>query len=247
MNYKYKYEQALIAKTQYSGSTSADSKIFSASMLGNELLQNYFRIKYGTKKDTNFEANTFGSICQLGIDNALSDNKDYISAHRMSYKLDNGWTISGEIDQYDVINNVIIDNKVSTETTLNKIKSEGKKHQYALQLGVYKWLMSKNNKNNEPKTCICLINKSQSYFKPNSKSVFNMIDVETYSPDEIEKMLIEQTNILDEYIDNNIEPSQCKELWWFKQKGISIPMRCTHYCSYRSECKYYKDDIMKRI
>jgi len=255
------YENMLLDATQYSGARDAlaDKKVFSASMLGSPLLQNYLRIKYGTKKNKYIGMNTLGSLYQLGIDVAAEKwnsrirqeaphdqilPMQYNSAMRLAHKLDNGWIISGEIDQYDLKNNVIWDNKLTTETTYKSIVKEGKYHHYALQLGVYKWLMMKNGIAKEEPICgIPLANKSFSHYKTNKAGIIEFVEINTFSPDEIEQMLYDKTKELDMYFDMDQIPERppMNQLMPYKRKGQAraIPMRCEHYCDYKQECPYY--------
>lgn len=237
------YENMLLEAARYSGNKEPGKKAFSASMLGNDVLQNFLKFKHGSSDSTQFEANTFGSIYQLGVDLASDTfNKEhgerYKSAFRHRVLLDNGWEVSGEMDQIDTKLKVIFDNKVTTATTLAKIKSEGKMHQYALQLGVYKWLMWKLE-GIEYQVAIPLIDKGFSYFKPMKNNQLEFVEVETYSPDEIEKMLIEKTIELQQFIDLDQEPDQCANLFLYGRKGeIKKRMRCLFYCDFASVCKY---------
>jgi len=248
------YEQMLLNAARYSGNREKEKKIFSASMLGNELLQNYLKFKYGIKDKDQFEANTFGSIYQLGVDVAAEKyNKKeapktrYLSAYRIKIPLSNGWIISGEMDQIDTKYNIIFDNKVSTATTVKKIKTEGLRHQYALQLGVYKWLLHKQAELNniEPvdyKGAIALVNKTFSYYKTNNTNQLNLIEVPTFDIDKIEELLIEVTDLLEIAIQSDKQPERCKNLFPFKQKnGKTLPMRCLYYCDLVEHCKSFKD------
>jgi len=246
------YELMLLNGARYSGNSQNNKKIFSASMLGSDLLQAYYKYKYGYTEDTKFEANTFGSIYQLGVDKAI-ENSDmfslqYKSALRHEVKLPNGWTISGEMDQIDTKNKVIIDNKVTTSTTIDSIRKEGKNHNYGLQLAVYKWLLydyQKNVLNQEPdeyKTMLAIIDKKHSLFSKKIKyDMLTFVEINTYSLEEIELMLVNKTNELQQYIDLNEEPPMCENLFWYGQKGSRKPMKCLHYCDFSHHCKYYKN------
>jgi len=46
LNWKEFVEQALLNGTKYKGNKEKEKKIFSASMLGNTVLQNYLKYKY---------------------------------------------------------------------------------------------------------------------------------------------------------------------------------------------------------
>lgn len=240
------YENMLLRAARYSGNKEPGKKSFSASMLGNDVLQNFLKFKHGSSDSTQFEANTFGSIYQLGVDMAADlynksrqEEDRYSSAFRHKVTLANGWEVSGEMDQIDNELKVIFDNKVTTATTLASIKKEGKMHGYALQLGVYNWLMYKLT-GEEYLTAIPLIDKGFSYFKPLKNNQLSFVEVETYSPDEIEAMLIEKTNELQQFIDLDQEPAECKNLFLYGRKGETKKrMRCLFYCDFAEHCKYY--------
>jgi hypothetical protein len=237
------FEKVLLKAASYSGNKEPGRKMYSASMLGNDVLQNYYKYKYGSFEDTVFGANTLGSIYQLGVDEAFKDEDNYVSALRLKHKLDNGWEISGEMDQLDKKNKIIFDNKVTTSASIKTIKKEGKYHQYALQLGVYKYLLNRNGYDGDFAGVLALVDKKFSYFnKTNSNDQLTFLEVETFNTNEIEAMLIEKTNELDKYIELGIEPDKCRNLFYYNKK----PMKCLHYCDYKSICKYNNNTQMKQ-
>jgi len=241
-----KYEKMLLKASEYSGRQGHNEKIFSASMLGNDVLQNYLKIKYPPSKQHKFRQNSLGSIYQLGVDNAVklwnNDKKieDYKSALRLEYKLSNGWIISGEIDQIDWENKIIFDNKMITETRISKIKKDGKNDSYSLQLSVYRFLMNKKYEK-DFKCAIASINKTFSDYRSNKADLLTFIEVETLEPDETERLLLNKTNELDKYLDNDIEPDECENKYWFRKGMVNKPMRCLLYCDYSKHCKFYND------
>lgn len=258
-NAMQEYENMLLDSTKYTGNLEPEKKIFSASMLGDDILQNFYKFKYGGKNSIQFEANTFGSIYQLGVDSAVdrystkNNNSKYISALRLQFNLpDTEWIISGEMDQIDTENRVIFDNKVTTTTTISKIKSEGKNHQYALQMAVYKWLLYQHNKNHgieapqEYEAVLAVVDKKFSYFTTKKMNQLTFMRVNTYSIEETEQLLQERIKNLNEFIDLNQEPGQCQNLFWYQTKGqAKKPMRCIHYCDYATKCKYFNDEKHK--
>jgi hypothetical protein len=252
------YEEMLLKASEYSGNREPGKKIFSASMLGGEHLQNYLKYKYGSEKSKQFEANTFGSIYQLGVDAAVDKitkhKVKYTSAKRIKIELPNGWIVSGEMDQIDWENKVIFDNKVTTDTTITKIKSEGVNHSYALQMGVYKWLLHKeallnNEEAIEFASVLPVVDKKFSYFKDNKYNQLTFIEVDTYSIEDIEKLLIKKTDELDKYIELDQAPEKCKQLFPYKPRKSNIvrPMRCIYYCDVAKHCPYYKTENPQTI
>ena len=236
------YEQMLLNAAKYTGNKEPGVKRFSASMLGNDLLQNYLKFKFGSSDGNKFEANTLGSIYQLGVDAAADkESFKYTSALRLQETLSNGWIVSGEMDQIDKENKVIFDNKVTTATAIGKVPTEGKEHGYALQMGTYKWLVNKSD-GELYSTILPMIDKSFSYFKTNKNDQLTFVEVETYNSEEIEQKLLTATNELDHYIDLDIMPEKCKNTWPYKRKGQPAkPMKCIHYCDQSANCPYYYD------
>ncbi len=143
------------------------------------------------------------------------------------------------MDQFCNEYEVIFDNKVTTATAIGKVPTEGKDHGYALQMGVYRWLMFKKKGKIFP-TVLPMVDKGYSYFKVNKTEQQNFIEVDTYSPEEIEDKLIEATNELQHYIDLDITPDKCSNVWFMKRKGEPAkPMRCIYYCDQSDNCPYY--------
>ena len=256
---KIDFENMLLESAEYSGNKLPEQKIFSASMLGNDMLQIYLKYFNGTTSQKQYGMNTLGSVYQLGADVAADNwnerhysqkKPQYQQALRLTYKLSNGWTISGEMDHIDWINNVIVDNKVVTETSVLKVKSEGKDNGYALQMGVYQFLLYNHMKTTfkipEPeifKVLLPMINKGHSLYKKiNKTNILNMIEPETYSLADIEQLLIDKTNLLQEYIDLNEFPPECENLWWFGFGAApKKKMRCLHYCDQSKFCPNLTD------
>lgn len=244
------YEAMLLEAAKYSGNQEKEKRIFSASSLGNEPLQNFLKFKHGGKSSTQYEANTVGSIYQLGVDMAAdADKQKYTSAKRLTLDMGNGWTLSGEMDQIDEIRKIIFDNKVTTATTIGKIRSQGKSHQYALQMGSYKLLIEKDEEArglvpSVYSAILPVVDKSFSYFKANNKfNQLTFVDVETYTTNEIFTMVIEATTELDKYIELDEMPPKCKEVWPYGAKGKATkPMRCIYYCDFAQHCPYFSTE-----
>jgi len=250
---KLDFEAMLLEASEYSGNKLPEQKVFSASMLGNDMLQIYLKYFHGSKKQKYFGMNTAGSIYQLGADVAADQwnakyhsevKPQYQQALRLTYTLPNGWIISGEMDHIDWINKVIIDNKFVTETAVLKVKSEGKNNGYALQMAVYQFLLYNYMLEQdipEPevfKVLLPMVNKGHSLYKKiNKTNIMNMIEPETYSLEDTKQMLIDKTNLLQEYIDLNEFPPECENLWWFGfGSAPKKKMRCLHFCDFIDHC-----------
>ena len=232
----------ILDATKYTGNTEPDVKIFSASMLGNDPLMNFLKLKYGSQSSKTFGANTLGSITHLGFEQAFQNQSQCETELSLSHTLDNNWIVSGTIDL--VLNHyqMIVDWKVTTTTAIKKVRSEGRDSAYALQLGVYKWLIHKS-KSLKYDTALAMVDKNFSYFKDTGFNQLELLKIPTYPIDEIEQMLYDKTNELDEYIKTDSTPPQCTNLFFFKPKGATRAQkyRCIHYCDNNINCPYYSD------
>lgn len=243
-NWKEFTEQTILDATTYTGNKEKNKKIFSASMLSQDTLQNYYKFKFGSKDSTQFEANTFGSCFHTGVETIFNNlNSKLIETEKsLEYELDNGWTISGSIDLILHEFKMILDWKTTTATTIKNVYAEREKNGYALQLGVYRLLVLKCL-GEDYFTSLGMIDKGHSYFKTNKNKHLEFIEVETYSPEEIEKMLYDKTNQLQQFIDLDQEPEECENLWIFRRSGHKPRrMKCLYYCDQADNCKYYNKE-----
>ena len=246
-------------RTIYSRKTIPNNKVFSASMAGSELLEQYFIIKHGVPKDASniFSASDLGSVFHLGMEEVFKDEDDYFTEKRFQHKLDNSdWTISAQIDLIDTKNKIIFDYKLSTTTAKDKILKQGKLHPYALQLAINLWLLSKTygeERTSKYKPCIAFFDKKGSLFNSESEEIFYPIFIDVMTLEETQEYLTEATTTLDKYIDNNKEPKQCKSssLFWYKKpnQDKATPMKCEHFCSYKNICKHFsvKGSLLKTM
>lgn len=251
------YTNELVKSTTYSGNTEPQAKIFSASSLGAEVLQTYLSWKYGRTDQLSFQANTIGSIYQTGCDNIFDNNNEivilddieqprYKSKHRMTYLLPNGWTISGETDQIDFKYQVIFDNKVISSSAYKEIIKNSPDHDYNLQQAVYQFLLEKTS-GKHFEAMLSIVNKGGAAIR---NDIYTVLHLNTHASDIIEHALIAETDALQYYIDNNINPPQCDIFKYGKTKDI--PNRCALYCSHNHHCPYYSEhkkekDIMSKL
>ena len=247
-NWKEYTNNVLLSATGYSGHKDKGKKIISASSLGNEMLALYLDYKHGKQEDTKFEASNLGSVFHVGAEEIFKNEPNVELETRLEYELSNGWIVSGSIDMILHEFEMIVDWKVSTENSLKKIKSEGLNNGYALQLAVCKFLVHKNY-NKDYEGALAFLDKKASYFKPKPTEVMNYLEVQTHMYDDIEELLIEKTNTLQEFIDNDMEPPKCVDLFPYKPKGLggrTLPMKCIHWCSYNKNCKHYNEDLANK-
>jgi len=232
---------AVLAGTTYSGNKNAGKRILSASSLAKDDLQIYLTFLHGFDKPERIELNTLGTLVHTGLEEIFKGAENVDIEDRYNVELSNGWTISGSIDSLFHDMEAIVDWKVPNMKILKEeIRKFGKSSKYALQMGVYKWLIWKV-KGLEYNAYLGTFDKKQSHFaKDSNKDVFGLIEIETYNFEEIEALLIEKTDRLDIYIESNIEPEQCKIIWSAQYGTKKIPATCRFYCSVSSNCKFYQ-------
>jgi len=238
------FENMLLEGTKYSGSREPFQRVISASSLGKEPYYLMLVYLHGKADDQEkFGANTMGSIYQLGLDK-LIENCDkenrYISAQRLKMTLENGWEVSGETDIYDTLENVIIDGKLLSGGGFESALKDEIDSDYNLQLAVYKLIVKKNKESQgeiieTPIGALHACNKAGSAIKNN---IYSNFELTTYEPEEIHKMLLEKTNILEQHIQNNTMPEEICDVFKFG-KTDGIPNRCRYYCDYNKVCPAY--------
>ena len=248
-NWEKVYEDLILKSTQYSGSREPNARVLSASSINKE---NYYlmnQYKFQKKEQESFGANTIGSIFQLGIDAAIQKNDSegrYIFGKRMEYELENGWTISGELDVMDTVENVIIDNKVISAYSYKDVMKNIPSSDYNLQVATYVMLdhISKRQEDvdagyahAEPASgALAIINKGGSASK---NDIYTTLELNMYSPEEMMELYVLKAKELQHFIDTDTMPDEvCDTAKFGMEKGV--PKRCTLYCDYRDVCPNYK-------
>ena len=248
-NWEKIYEDLILKSTQYSGSREPNARVLSASSINKE---NYYlmnQYKFQKKEQESFGANTIGSIFQLGIDAAIQKNDSegrYVFGKRMEYPLENGWTISGELDVMDTIENVIIDNKVISAYSYKDVMKNIPSSDYNLQVATYVMLdhISKRQEDvdagyahAEPaRGALAIINKGGSASK---NDIYTTLELNMYSPEEMMELYVLKAKELQYFIDTDTMPDEvCDTAKFGMEKGV--PKRCTLYCDYRDVCPNYK-------
>ena len=236
-------EDTLVAAAKYSGNQESHKKQLSASQLGNDDLQVYLKYMHGGKDSTQFEANTFGSIYHLGAEQAFNRILDVETELPLQYMLSNGWLITGTVDL--VLNKfkILADHKTTTSTSIASTIKDGKNSGHGLQMGVYKWLLFKNRQVSDYSAILPMVDKGFSYFKSNKYNQLAFVEIDTHSLEDTELLLLEKTNKLQEYIDLEVEPGECANLFWYAPRGQKKKrMKCLHYCDQVDNCKYFQKD-----
>lgn len=228
--------------TKYSGTREPGDRTISASSLGKEPYYLMLEYLYGKKDEQEeYGANTTGSIYQLGIDSILRDNPRYWIAKRMKYVLENGWTVSGEIDIFDTYEKIIIDDKVLSGGGFDSAIKDDINSDYNLQQAVYVMLMDKVENITDVGAGLHAVNKAGSAAKQN---IYKNFELTLHDIDTIINMLLEKTNILQHHIDNHTMPTQPNEMCDIFKFGKTngVANRCKLYCDYKDKCPQYNQN-----
>ena len=226
--------QALLVGTKYTGSKQPMEKKISASNYDLELRQLYLNYVYGTQDNqTDFGANTAGSLLQLGVDIIFADNPNYKIAIRKQKLLPNGWAVSGEVDLIDLTTNSIIDFKLLAGGGYNKaIKHES----YIANMSIYRWLFD----NQFPNSYLYAINKAGSKVKDNIYDIVNITD-NLWNVDQVEQILTDKTEELNYLVDNPDEIPICDKFKYGRSSETKQPNLCAHYCDVNHLCDDYNN------
>lgn len=239
------YNNLLMKATEYSGSRKSGEKVISASSINKEPYFLLIQHLFDKQEQSEYGANTIGSIYQLGIDSVVQNSEPgrYEYAKRLELTLPNGWRISGEIDLFDTKENVIIDNKLISDYSYKEVMKNNIDSDYNLQVATYIMLDHKlkteeelQNRPNPATGALAITNKGGSAVK---KNIQTYLDLFTYSADEMYNLFLEKTNklqeMLDEYESTGKLPEEiCDTFKFGAEKGV--PKRCLFYCDYNSVC-----------
>ena len=240
-------EEEILKATEYkSGYKQKDNEyVISASMVGNELLQNYLSIVFGKQKQKQIKDPTLGTIFHRGMDALIQRDNNYLEIQKefpMYMKLENDWILSGTADLIVMqnFNYEIHDYKFAKSYTMKMFKKEINTHSYTKQLIALKFLL-KEQVLADPIELYC------DFFLKDAKiiegeKILHQIKVESNLVEStfIEN-LINHTNELQKYIEEGKVPPKCKDTWPRKLKGKFVQMKCQYYCSQGAagNCPYY--------
>ena len=232
-------EKILLEETKYQGNSEPGSKALSGSDFGNDILQIWYRQKYGViETDSEFGQNTIGSLIHIAIQSILEG--EYLVEYPMKHKMINGWNLTGSVDLLNVHDKDIIDIKTTKQYTVEKMLSDSN-HQYIWQLSVYRYLAKKYFAEDfNTKTMFILKDGGYDFRKQVRKPSYQIVEITPKSYMEVEDKFYDIVKQLEEF-DKTEPPEKCNDLWWRKSKTISIPVRCQEYCSYNKVCKFYKN------
>lgn len=246
--------QIILDGTKYvSGfANTEDNYVISASMVGKDPLQNYLSILHGTIDNDKISDNTLGTILHKGMEQLIvpqianEDDTQVFIEHNMVMILANGWILSGTADLMYANPGMpltIRDYKFTKAYALKMFKQNPSAHQYSKQLSVLDLLAVKNHLHEpgEPDAneLICDFflkdaNAMKSEITHNPQMVVPTIDHAT-----LEEQIVEETNILQAYIEAGEIPPRCEDVWERNVSGKIIPSRCAYWCSYNKVCPHY--------
>ena len=246
----FNLEEEILKVTEYKSRYEArdNEYVISASMIGNEMLQNYLSIVFGKQKQKQITDPTLGTIFHKGMDTLIQPYNGNIRIQKeqsMSIKLKNDWILSGTADlivkkdkDYE-----IHDYKFAKTYTMKMFKKDITNHNYTKQLIALKYLLlrilEKNSDYINSMDLYCdFFLKDASMMK--GEKILHQIKI----PEESIKItfardLINQTNELQKYIEEGKTPPKCKDTWIRKIGGRTVHSRCQYYCSQAENRPYY--------
>ncbi len=248
----YDLQKTILEATAYqSGYVNKDDKyVISASMVGNEPIQNYLSIIHGKVASDKIDDSTLGSVFHRGMEDIMHEKRGsgnspiYGIEHSMHVDLSNGWVLSGTADL--VINEKdadfeIRDYKLTKSYAHKMFLKEKYSHNYTKQLQVLEALFREGD--NRPQainkvTLIC------DYFVKDAKAV----DYElTHRPEVVPNKegtedvrasevtlaeVVQITDSLQGYLEGGEVPPECTDKWIRNVKGVIVPTKCVLYCSH---------------
>ncbi len=272
----FNLEKMILKETKYvSGFQGTDDQyMISASMIGNDMLQNYLSIIYGKgEPDDKFGDNTMGTVFHSGMErivNIYNANKEDDNSYplltpelSMFTKLSNGWILSGTADlivETEPGRYEIRDYKLTKKYTVKKLKEDMTNNSYVKQLQALSAIFRTESKYwngdtivEEPELIVDFFVKDSIAAK--KEPVHTPIKVphksgttEMKGSDVVLAEVVEITNSLQSYIESGTIPPICKDTWKKNVGGRTIPMRCVMYCDHgkKGRCpRYQPSDIMQ--
>ena len=234
------WEKLLLKSTEYGGDREPGSKSISASQLTAEPLQRWLRYKYGVIPADTISMATIGSLVHMAIEDILEGVDGVESEKDMSVPLENDWLLTGTADIIDHASKEILDIKVVKKYRLTKIKEQGTKDPYVIQLNTYRYLLKQEIGKDYGMKILALSPDAGFDFKKGILvPTFQIINIPYIPDNEIEQMALDKTNEIQAYIDSDTTPEKCKDTWPRKVGGKTISVRCNTYCSYSKVCPHY--------
>jgi len=191
--------EKILEQTQYQGNKEPNIKAISASDFGNDLLQIYYRYKYGVPDRKEFGQDTLGTLVHLGIQGLFKDDKSFLIEPKFECKFENDWSLTGSIDLLNLNDREIIDIKVTKQYTVEKVIKD-LNHQYRWQLSVYKYLVEQEF-DDIFSTKLLLVLKDGGYnFRKNAiEPSIELLEIEPIDGSKVEKKFFEIVDTIERY------------------------------------------------
>ena len=264
----YDLKNLIVEGTKYvSGFINEDDDyVISASMVGNDPLQNYLAIVHGKGTETEITDATLGSVFHRGMEEIVkekmtSDAKIYGAEVSMHHRLVNGWILSGTADlivEPKKYNYEIHDYKLTKKYTRKMTEKDKHTSNYTKQLHVLDALFRRDTTLSRTmiegdielhcdfflKDTVAVNHEAvfQPFIIPNKTGTSDMNATDTLFAE-----VVEITNSLQSYLESGTIPPVCADRWPRNVKGKIISSRCEFYCSHKSVCPHYNPDPRKIV
>ncbi len=264
----YDLGKLITDKTQYrSGYTpppGEDRYVISASMVANDMLQNYLTLVYKKVPEDHISDATLGTIFHKGMEQIIYEslNEPPMWAETSMHTiLSNDWVLSGTADLIVMPEPGIFeirDYKLTKNYTLKMMKKNMDMHSYTKQLQVLEALWRETGAagyeivGNITLVCDYFMKDSKApEYEPVHKptQVPNKIGSEDMNSTEVTfGEVVAITDSLQTYIESGQMPGECQDTWVRNVKGRTVHTRCEFYCGHSAVCPYHAkrgSDIMK--
>ena len=229
-------EKSILGLTKY---TPVEGKRISASEMGSDMLQLYYRRKH-TVEPTDVGQNTIGSLVHLGLEHLDIDSEVKIS------KIIPGTDIVATATVDAILEDSIIDYKTSKVYAVSMLRTAIKKldysHNYIMQLNHIAWILDYPDKKYY---CVFFNKDAGMDFKSGKiKPTYEIVEVPIMEPAEYLALVQAKAKELYIFVDEDREPPICKDLWIRKIAGVATPMKCLAYCDYSKICSKFKPTVL---
>ncbi len=254
----------MLKATEYSN-RSDNPYTFTASMYGNEVLQNYLTVVNGTFPTQKIDDTTIGGIFHRGMEEII---RETIADHgreglhvspeqNLQYTLPNGWTLSGTADLkiYDTNEQImeIHDFKLTKMYAIGKIREDLMNHNYTKQLQILMyldWKQEHGDPNYNPKYELVIDAFAKDAKAIQNEEVHHAISAPVIELGQLKQELLRKTDELQQYIESGEIPPACEDLWPRRMRnGTTINTKCTYYCSHgkSGKCPYFNPNTRQTV
>jgi len=245
-------EEHILDSSLYKYDLTKD-KIFTASMFGNDDIQNFLIIKH--KKDivsnrsSKTDQSTLGSVFHRGLEVIFSgiENVEVEKKVRL-INVYNDWDVTATIDYFGIDNDKKIiylsDHKLTKKFSGIMVKKDYEASGYFWQLQVQKFILSNIEEYKGYSFDLAL---NMFYKDANSaldEPVQERIALDVLDNEFIYDKLVDKLSLLDLYLEQDKEPPECEQKWFRKINRTSVPTKCETYCSVNYLCRYYNKKSM---